>query len=228
MTLLGKFIVFEGGEGSGKTTQTKALRQSLADREIPVFWTREPGGTVVGEKIRAILLDPELGKLPPFAESLLFAADRCAHVEGVIRPMLDNGITVLCDRYIDSTVAYQCDGRQLPERTIRRISEWATNNLYPDLTFVLELDPRVGLDRVIQSRGSADRIESAGEDFHRRVYAGYSRLADESIQGNGRHTARGEYWVVDAAREIQDISAEILEVTTSMFGQEWEKLGGEE
>src|SRR5262249_32773038 len=141
-------IAFEGGEGSGKSTQVERLAQWLSDRGLAVTVTREPGATDFGSRLRRILLESPDGALTPRAEALLFAADRAEHVDAVICPALDRGDVVITDRYVDSSLAYQGAGRALPVEDVRRLSRWATNGLVPDLTVLLDIDPELGLERV--------------------------------------------------------------------------------
>lgn len=175
MTYPGVFITFEGPEGSGKTTHLRALAAFLRAQGYPVLTTHEPGGTPIGQRIRQILLDPSLGVLTPRAEVLLFLADRAQHVAQRIVPALEARQVVLCDRYADSTLAYQGYGhRQWPLDTLRDLIHFATQGLWPDRTFLLDVPPEVGLTR----QGEApDRIEQRTLDFHRRVREGYRALA---------------------------------------------------
>jgi dTMP kinase len=175
----GRFIVFEGGEGCGKSTQAARLADTIG-----AVLTREPGGTRVGEQIRELLLDPGLAGLDARAEALLMAAARAEHVAAVIRPALDSGADVISDRYVPSSLAYQGYGRGLDVDTLRDISVWATGGLDPDLVFLLVSDvARVG--------AVADRLEREGVEFHDRVAGGYAALAaaDPSrwriVDGNG-------------------------------------------
>ncbi len=186
----GKLIVFEGGEGSGKTTQIKRLYAWLNQHEAiatliarnalaGIKLTREPGGTALGQQIRQLLLDKRLPTEPAIAsktELLLYAADRAQHVEETLIPWLEQGYWVLCDRYTDSTVAYQGYGRQLDLLLIDQLNQIATSGLKSDLTLWLNIPPAVGLARMRQ-RGQADRIEQAGEAFHQRVCDGFAALA---------------------------------------------------
>lgn len=162
----GLFVVFEGGEGAGKTTQRDELALRLPRFRREVVCTREPGGTMLGQRIRALVLDPTLA-VSPRAEALLFAADRAEHVNTVIRPALARGAVVLCDRYVDSSIAYQGAGRGLG-RAVEVMSAWATDGLMPDLTVLLDVEPLKGLTRV-QQRGGSDRIERSGIGFHDQV-----------------------------------------------------------
>ena len=169
----GYFVAFEGGEGAGKTTQLEAFVKWLEARGADVVTTREPGGSVIGERIRDILLDTAAGRMDERTEALLYAADRAQHVAEVIRPALAAGKVVVSDRYIDSSLAYQGLARGLGIDEIYRISEWATGGLLPDLVLYLKVDPGAGLRRV----GEPDRIESEGSDFHDRVGTAYLELA---------------------------------------------------
>jgi dTMP kinase len=185
----GMLIAFEGGEGSGKSTQTTRLAEWLTERRVAVTTTHEPGATDFGRRIRSILLDSADGSLTPRAEALLFAADRAHHVDTVIRPALDRGDVVITDRYVDSSLAYQGAGRSLSVDDVRRLSRWATDGLKPDLTILLDIDPEVGLERARSSTRDHDRLERESLEFHRRVRKAFRSLAD----ANPDH-----YLVVDA------------------------------
>ena len=169
----GLFVVLEGGEGAGKSTELQRLSAWLTEQGQEVVVTREPGATPVGARIRALLLDPATS-LDPRAEALLYAADRAQHVATVVRPALMRGAVVVSDRYIDSSLAYQGAGRALPVEEVARLSRWATEDLRPDLVLLLDIDPRVGLAR---ATGSPDRIEQESLDFHTSVRQGFLRLA---------------------------------------------------
>ena len=169
----GFFLVLEGGEGAGKSTELQRLSAWLTEQGHEVVLTREPGATVVGAQIRALLLDPAT-TLDPRAEALLYAADRAQHVATVVRPALMRGAVVVSDRYVDSSLAYQGAGRALPVAEIARLSRWATEELRPDLVLLLDIDPRVGLAR---ATGSPDRIEQESLEFHTSVRQGFLRLA---------------------------------------------------
>lgn len=174
----GKFIVFEGVEGGGKTTQIQRIQiwlQSLID--TPVIVTREPGGTGLGQELRRLLLEYR-GEEPiqNRAELLMYAADRAQHVEGFIKPLLDQGHIILCDRYTDSTLAYQGYGRGLDLNLIDQLNQIATQGLESDLTLWLDLDVEIGLART-RSRGKLDRMEQANLEFHQRVQWGFQQLA---------------------------------------------------
>jgi dTMP kinase len=175
----GKFIVFEGVEGAGKTTQLQQTADWLqsCDSDRKIIITREPGGTELGKKIRQLLLEDLDSDLDNRTELLLYGADRAEHVESVIRPHLDRGDLVLCDRFTDSTVAYQGYGRGFDRSEIDQINQLATGGLQSDLTIWLDLDVEIGLGRVL-SRGKPDRMEQANLDFHQRVRQGYQALAN--------------------------------------------------
>ncbi len=169
----GVFVVLEGGEGAGKSTQIAQLAEVVRSRGFEVVVTREPGATDVGARIRALLLDPATS-LSARAEALLYAADRAQHVATVVRPALERGAVVLSDRYVDSSLAYQGAGRELDVDEVARLSRWATGALVPDVTLLLDLDPAVGLAR---ATGSPDRIEQESLAFHRAVRQGFLSLA---------------------------------------------------
>jgi dTMP kinase len=206
----GRLIAFEGVEGSGKSTQLELLRAALESREGPgdrrggppvspsreVVVTREPGGTPAGERIRALLLDPEV-ELHPRAEALLFAAARAELVEAVIRPALERGAVVLCDRYLDSSLAYQGGARGLGRGPVEAVNRFATGGLLPDLVVLLDLDPAEGLGRRGRDR---DRIEAQDLGFHRRVRQAFRDLAA---------TDPGRFAVVDAAAPIDEVAAQV-------------------
>ncbi|HYT10287.1 MAG TPA: dTMP kinase, partial [Mycobacteriales bacterium] len=194
----GMLIAFEGGEGSGKSTQASRLADWLAERDVGVTVTHEPGATDLGARVRDILLDSGDGSLTPRAEALLFAADRAHHVDTVIRPALDRGDVVITDRYVDSSLAYQGAGRALSVDDIRRLSRWATNGLRPDLTVLLDVDPEIGLARARSSGREHDRLERESLEFHQRVRHAFRALAD---------AAPDNYLVVDASRHPEAVAA---------------------
>jgi dTMP kinase len=200
----GTFITLEGPEGAGKTVHAQRLADELAARGHRVRLTREPGGTSLGERLRAILLErsgPAVGALDPRADALLFNAARAQLVAEVVRPALDAGEVVLCARFADSTLAYQGFGAGLPIIDLRAIATVATGGLDPDRTILLDLPPEVGLAR--KADETRNRFESAFDlEFHRRVRDGFLDLA------------RGEpsrWRVVDAARRVDDVFADVLE-----------------
>ncbi len=201
----GVLITFEGPEGCGKTTQLGLLVPWLQSQGYPVLSTREPGGTVIGEALRAVLHDPAHREMSPRAEILLYSASRAQIVDEVIRPALEKGYIVLCDRFYDSTYAYQGYGRGLDLEMLRRITQFATRNLVPDLTFFLDIDPAIGLQRRSAS-GSLNRLDQEALDFHQRVRAGYLALIAEEPQR----------WVtIPATAPIEDVQARLREVLMS-------------
>ncbi|MDD4334263.1 MAG: dTMP kinase [Desulfotomaculaceae bacterium] len=206
----GKFIVFEGIDGSGKTTQLQLLGNKLKDRGVPVLHTREPGGTRVGETIRDILLSPAYSDLVPRAEALLYAAARAQHVAQVIMPALAAGTIVLCDRFLDSSLAYQGFGRGIDIGLLERINEPATDGLVPDLTIILEFCAEDGMDRINKSGRSIDRIERETKAFHVKVGAGYLVLA-------GRDP--GRYSVIDANRPAEQVHKDIMTAAEDVLNE---------
>jgi dTMP kinase len=196
----GCFIAFEGGEGAGKSTQEALLAESLAGLGYPVVRTREPGGTPAGEAIRTVLLSPKYEGLDARAEALLFAAARGEHVTRVIRPALERGDVVICDRYLDSSVAYQGHGRDLGAQRVRDLSLWATRDLLPDLTILLDIDPQVGLSRV----SDPDRLEAEPLAYHQRVRDAFRVIAADDPDPD-------RYLVLDALRPVDDIASVILD-----------------
>jgi dTMP kinase len=192
----GTFIVFEGGDGAGKSTQVRRLTEYLRDRGLSPVVTREPGATALGGQVRSVLLDRS-SNITSRAEALLYAADRADHVEKVICPALERGDVVISDRYIDSTLAYQGAGRDLAVDDLARISRWATDGLVPDLTVLLDVAPETGLGR---SGDEPDRLEAEPAAFHQRVRDGFRELAE-------RDAAR--YLIVDATLPV-DVIAELV------------------
>ncbi|MFY9778746.1 MAG: dTMP kinase, partial [Trebonia sp.] len=193
----GLFIAFEGGEGSGKTTQARLIAIWLREIGYDVVTTHEPGATKVGMRLRALLLDTAHTGMSPHAEALMYAADRAEHVASVIQPALDRGAVVISDRYVDSSLAYQGNGRGLSNSDIAQLNSWATGGRMPDLTILLDMPPEAGLGRRARS---ADRLEAEPPEFHRRVRAGFLALAREDPP---------RYLVLDATRSVAEISSEI-------------------
>lgn len=189
------FVTFEGLDGSGKTTQADLLRARLEADGRDVVATREPGGTELGERIRDLVLHG--GHVAPWAEALLYAASRAQHVDEVIRPALERGALVLCDRYLDSSVAYQGAGRRLGIDRVLDLNLTAVDGLLPDRTFLLELDPAEVASRIAREH---DRLEREDDDFRRRVDAGYRELAARFPQ---------RIVVLDAARPAEELAEEI-------------------
>lgn len=198
----GKFITLEGPEGSGKTTQIALLHEWLLAQGHQVVCTREPGGTRIGEQIRAILHDPAHLEMAAQAEILLYSASRAQLVAEVIQPALAAGQWVLCDRYFDSTYAYQGYGRGLSLEALRYITHFATQGLVPDVTFYLDLPPEVGLQRRWRSGGEVNRLDREALAFHERVRAGYLELARQEP---------ARWIIVDAAGTIVEVQAVLRE-----------------
>lgn len=230
--MVGKFIVFEGGEGSGKTTQIEKLREWLLSdvafdtlqaqgKVSGLKLTREPGGTALGKDIRQLLLTPrnraQDSTICSNTELLLYAADRAQHVEETILPWLNAGYWVLCDRFTDSTMAYQGYGRQLDLALIHQLNEIATGGLKTDLTLWLNVSPSIGLGRMRQ-RGEADRIEQAGEAFHQRVCEGFGAMADS--EGCDRHPySSGPTVEIDGNQALDSVSTQIQTVIQQRIKQ---------
>lgn len=192
----GLWITFEGGDGSGKTTQAELLRSWLAEAGRTVVRTREPGGTEVGVLVRDIVLHHR-GEIAPRAEALLYAADRAQHIATLVRPALDAGAVIVQDRYLDSSVAYQGAGRVLDAAEIRALSLWATDGALPDLTVLLDLDPSLARERLDADDKPFDRLEAERDDFHARVRAAYLSLADAEPE---------RFLVVEASRPAAEIA----------------------
>jgi len=199
----GIFISFEGGEGSGKSTQTELLKSYLESTGKKVLLTREPGGTPLGKQLREILLDNATGNISPRAEALLYAADRANHVYSLIQPALNAGEVVITDRYLDSSVAYQGAGRILQPAEVARISRWATENLSPNLTIVMDIPAELGLSRL----RSLDRLEAEPLAFHERIRQEFLNIAGSDPE---------RYFVVDATQDKESIHEQIIERVLSL------------
>lgn len=169
-------ITFEGVEGSGKTTQVNMLHAHLLRNNVDVVATQEPGGTRLGEEIRRLLLNPAFREMHPMTETLLYAADRAQHVYEVIKPALDQGKVVICDRFVDSSLAYQGVARRIGMEGVQNLNEWITEDLYPDLTFLLDIPYRIGLKRLAKRKKSMDRLEGEPDYFHEQVQEAYKTL----------------------------------------------------
>lgn len=204
----GLFITFEGGDGSGKSTQSARLVEWLQQQGRTVLTTREPGGTDLGEELREIVLHRR-GEIAPRAEALLYAADRAHHIATKVRPALERGEVVIQDRYLDSSVAYQGAGRVLDADEVRDVSLWATEGLLPDLTILLDLDAAAGQARLADARTRYDRLEAAGDDFHQRVRDAYLALAAAEPQ---------RFLVLDASQPVDTIAAAIRERVAGLLG----------
>lgn len=200
----GLFITFEGADGCGKTTQLKLLSEYLQKKGREVLLTREPGAKGLGEKVREILLNYD-GVVSDRCESFLFLADRAQHVDVIVNPAVNSGKVVLCDRHIDSTVAYQGYGRGLSIERINMLNDIATNGKKPDLTLIFDIDVETSMQRVGAEK---DRLESAGKEFHNRVRFGYLEIAKSEPD---------RIKVIDAVQSIDDIHKRVVEIVDSFL-----------
>ncbi|WP_187976800.1 dTMP kinase [Mycetocola sp. JXN-3] len=207
MATRGLFITFEGGDGSGKTTQAELLDAWLHESGAATLRSREPGGTEVGEQLREIVLHHR-GEISSRAEALLYAADRAQHIDTKIRPALERGEIVLQDRYIDSSLAYQGAGRALGIEEVRALSVWASGDLWPDLTILLDLDPESARERLDSARTRFDRLEAEKSAFHGRVRGVFLELA-------AAEPAR--FLVLDATLSIEELAARIRERVSALL-----------
>lgn len=193
------FITFEGGDGVGKSTQVRLLAAWLQERGETVVSTREPGGTDVGLAVRELVLHHR-GDIAPRAEALLYAADRAHHIATLVRPALERGEVVIQDRYFDSSVAYQGAGRVLDAGEVRSLSLWATENLMPDVTILLDLDERLARERLTSDDKVFDRLENEKSAFHERVRSGFLALAGAEPE---------RFLVLNAASSVEELAASI-------------------
>ena len=193
----GLFITFEGIDGCGKTTQINLLKEHLEKQGKKVLLTREPGAKGLGEKLREILLNYD-GDVSPNCESFLFLADRAQHIDTIIKPAVERGEIVLCDRHTDSTIAYQGYGRGIDIKQIRMLNDLATSNMKPDLTFIFDIDIETSMQRVGKTK---DRMESAGIEFFRKVREGYINISKEEPE---------RVKLIDGTKNIDDIHKEVL------------------
>lgn len=201
----GLFISIEGPDGSGKSTQIENIKQFFKDKNIDIVFTREPGGTPIGERIREIILDKKYQEMDPMTEAMLYAAARAQHVAQIIRPALEQGKTVVCDRFVDSSIAYQGYGRKLGE-SVAIINGFAIKDCMPDVTFLMKLDPRVGRRRIDENE--QDRLEMEKDAFHIDVFEGYLELEkrySERVVG------------IDANRSIDEIKFDIYRKLEEML-----------
>jgi dTMP kinase len=203
--MAGIFITFEGGDGSGKSTQLRFLIDWLVEEGHPFVQSREPGGTEVGVELRELILHRR-GYIAPRAEALLYAADRAQNIATVVRPALAAGSIVVQDRFLDSSVAYQGAGRVLDGDEVRGLSVWASEGLSPDLTILLDLDPAVGRARI--EGGEWDRLEAEQQDFHERVRAGYLAIAAAESQ---------RFLVLDATRSPHELADDIRQRVSELL-----------
>jgi dTMP kinase len=200
----GAFVVFEGGDGVGKTTQVDRLCGWLTERGYEVVRTFEPGDTTVGAAVRRIVLDPATGEMSPRAEALLYAADKAQHLHAVVEPALRRGAVVVCDRYVDSMLAYQGAGRVLALEEVEQVARWATADLRPHLTVVLDTDP----EQAVHTKADLDRLESVGDGFHSRARQLFLELAAREPE---------HYLVLDARASRDEIAARVVERVASVL-----------
>jgi len=203
----GLFLTFEGGDGSGKSTQAALLEEHLVGLGREVVRTREPGGTDLGVELREIVLHRR-GEMEPRAEALIYAADRAHHIATLVRPALERGAIVLQDRYLDSSVAYQGAGRVLDATEIRDLSLWATGGLLPEVTVLLDLDETVGRERLDGARTRYDRLEAEASDFHARVRSAYLELAAAEPE---------RFLVLDGSRPVDELAAAIRDRVSDLL-----------
>lgn len=194
----GHFIVFEGGDGAGKSTQVQILVEALTTAGHEVVRTREPGGTPLGDQLRSLVLDAAARDMDARTEALLMAADKAQHLAEVVRPALDRGAVVVCDRYADSMIAYQGAGRQMGVDEVSELVQWATAGVRPDLTVLLDVDPQVA----VQQKMIKDRLEGMGSEFHDRVRQAFLRLAEAD---------HDHYLVIPARRTRAEIAGQVWE-----------------
>ncbi|MFT3998300.1 MAG: dTMP kinase [Asticcacaulis sp.] len=206
--MTGRFITFEGGEGAGKSTQVRALVSRLRDLGLEVVQTREPGGSSGAEVLRDLLVNGEAGRWSPLSETLMMYAARANHLEQNIRPALARGAWVICDRFSDSTRAYQGAGGGVTPELIEAIDQAVVKDTQPDMVLILDMPVEVGLNRALSRGDGENRFESKGVDFHERLRAGFVKRAA---------TAPEKYHLIDADRPIADIGAAIWEIVSQRF-----------
>jgi len=193
----GYFIVFEGPDGSGKSTVSQAVYSKLKEENWDVLLTREPGGSRIAELIRDVILDVKNIEMDPRTEALLYAASRRQHLIEVVLPAVNSGKIVLCDRFVDSSLAYQSYGRQIDLALVVAINDFAIEGYYPDLTIFLNIDAETGLAR-LSDRKNLDRLDKEGLEFHQRVFTGYQEILN---------IAQRNYKIVDAAMSVEEVVA---------------------
>ena len=214
----GLFITFEGPDGAGKTTQIKHIAAFLSEKGIPFMTTREPGGTAISDHIRALLLDPSFKTMQAKTEVLLYAASRAQHVEEKIKPALDEGYIVLCDRFVDASIAYQGYGLHVGDKAVREINAFATGDCEPDRTYYIDLSPEEGkarmLARVEGSEANLDRIEQKDMRYHQTVREGFQTLAKEESQ---------RIKTIDGTESIDHVTNTIISDVIQLWEQHQDK-----
>ena len=204
----GLFIVMEGPDGSGKTTQINLLKEYLEEAGYECLITREPGGTVIGEEIRQLILNPEHKEMSPVTEMLLYAASRAQLVHEVIGPALEEGKIVISDRFVDSSLAYQGYGRKIGIDEVYSINMFAIEGKLPDKTIYLDIDAKTGLDRINANRASLDRLDQESEDFHNLVHAGYEAVVEKY---------KDRMVIVDASKSVDEVINECYSIMKGLL-----------
>ena len=202
----GIFITVEGSDGSGKSTQIGNIKRYFEDRNIQAIFTREPGGTHIGEKIREIILDNDNKEMTGLTEAFLYAAARAQHVDEKILPALQQGRIVICDRFVDSSIAYQGYGRQLGN-VVKEVNQYAVRDVLPDLTIFFDLSPEKGRERIKRNNMTFDRLEKENMDFHQRVYRGYQEI----IEGEQR------FAVIDASKSEEQVCRDVFAILDQLL-----------
>ena len=203
----GLFITVEGTDGSGKTTQIRLMEEYLREKGYDIVFTREPGGTRIGEKIRSLILDPKNTEMGFIAEMLLYASSRAQHVAELVKPAVLLGKVVICDRFVDSSYVYQGFGRGIELKTVEFVNNVALDGMIPDITFFFDISPEIALKRRIDSTG-ADRIENEKMEFHMKVYEGYKKLVSiypERIKS------------IDSNRDVESIFEDVRKVLDKLI-----------
>ncbi len=204
----GKFITFEGPDGSGKTTVSKAVCERLAELGYPVRYSREPGGSRIAEQIRDIILDPKNTDMDAKCEALLYAASRRQHLTDIVIPALESGTHVICDRFVDSSAAYQGYARGIGADEVLAMNAFAIGDLMPEKTIFLDIPAETGIERIQKNHRAADRLDSEGMEFHRRVYEGYREVMKKA----------GERMIViDASRDPETVIREAFEAVKEIL-----------
>ena len=207
----GIFITLEGNDGSGKSSVMEAIRRTLEEKGYPVVYTREPGGSKIAENIRKVILDVENTGMDPKTEALLYAASRREHIEKTIRPALETGKIVLCDRFIDSSLAYQGYARGLGIDEVYNMNLYATDGLLPDLTILVCVKPEIGMARITQNhRGELDRLESEKMEFHQKVYQGYLTVQEKFPS---------RIQIINGEKTKEEVRLDALEIVLRFIGE---------
>lgn len=204
----GKFITFEGPDGSGKTSVSKAVSERLAKDGYGVVYSREPGGSFIAEQIRDVILDPKNVGMDPRCEALLYAASRRQHLVEIVLPNLEKGVNVICDRFIDSSLAYQGCGRHIGMQEVFDINTFAIGSHMPDKTIYLDIDAQVGLDRINQNRAVLDRLDQEDIQFHKDVFDGYQKVLEKYPE---------RFIIVDASRPLEQVIEDAYQIVKSLI-----------